>query len=48
MKPRLLLLSDLWGKENSLWISNYLAILEEYYECVFYDCCELAGIDKKI
>ena len=47
-KPRLLLLSDLWGKEKSDWISFYTEILEQHFELKYYDCCELGNIDKSI
>ena len=45
-KPRIVLLSDLWGKEKSGWISYYSTILEEYFDIQYYDCCELGDIDK--
>ncbi|WP_428742389.1 alpha/beta hydrolase [Tenacibaculum sp.] len=44
MKPRLLVLSDLWGKENANWVSTYVENLSEDFEVVFYSSCELAGI----
>ncbi len=46
MKPRLVILSDLWGKEKSDWISNYSELLNDKFEIQYYDCCELAEIDK--
>lgn len=46
MKPRLIILSDLWGKEKSEWISNYVELLNEKFEIQYYDCCELGEIDK--
>lgn len=46
MKPRLIILSDLWGKEKAEWIANYIEILESKFDIKFYDCCELANIDK--
>ncbi|WP_348824336.1 alpha/beta hydrolase [Flavobacterium aestuarii] len=46
MKPRLIILSDLWGKEKSDWVSIYIELLEEKFEIQYYDCCELAEIDK--
>lgn len=45
-KPRLLLLSDLWGKEKSEWIIYYTSILENYFELKYYDCCDLGTINK--
>lgn len=47
-KSRLVLLSDLWGKEKSDWISFYTEILEEHFELHYYDCCALGNIDKFI
>ncbi|MBF4471457.1 alpha/beta hydrolase [Flavobacterium sp. HJJ] len=46
MKPRLIILSDLWGKEKSNWVSFYTELLEEKFVIQYYDCCELAEIDK--
>ncbi|MFV8346045.1 alpha/beta hydrolase [Flavobacterium sp. ZB4P13] len=46
MKPRLIILSDLWGKENSDWISGYVELLNDKFDIEFYDCCELGNIDK--
>jgi hypothetical protein len=46
MKPRLIILSDLWGKEKSGWVSNYVSLLKDKFEIQYYDCCELGGIDK--
>jgi hypothetical protein len=44
MKQKLIILSDLWGIENLLWIKEYLSKLEPFFEFSFYDCCELAEI----
>jgi pimeloyl-ACP methyl ester carboxylesterase len=46
MKPRLIILSDLWGKEKSDWVSAYVELLKDKFEIQYYDCCELGGIDK--
>jgi hypothetical protein len=46
MKPRLIILSDLWGKEKSGWVSNYVSLLKDKFEIQYYDCCELGSIDK--
>jgi hypothetical protein len=46
MKIKLLILSDLWGFDNSPWIKNYKALLNPDFQLIFYDSCELAGIDK--
>ena len=41
-----MILSDLWGKEKSGWVSVYVELLEEKFEIQYYDCCDLGGIDK--
>jgi esterase/lipase len=46
MKPRLIILSDLWGKEKSKWVSGYVELLNDKFEIQYYDCCELGEIDK--
>ncbi|PJJ10621.1 hypothetical protein CLU83_4071 [Flavobacterium sp. 1] len=46
MKPRLIILSDLWGKEKSDWVSGYVELLKDKFEIQYYDCCELGEIDK--
>jgi hypothetical protein len=46
MKPRLIILSDLWGKEKSDWVSNYVSLLKGKFEIQYYDCCEFGAIDK--
>lgn len=43
---KLIILSDLWGKFHSSWIYNYVNLLNKKYEIIFYDCKELANIDK--
>lgn len=45
MKPRLVILSDLWGKNNSEWVKTYEEILKSFYEIEFYDCCELGEVN---
>lgn len=45
-KPRIILLSDMWGNIKSSWISNYITILEKHYDVKYYDSCDLGGIDK--
>lgn len=47
-KKRLLILSDLWGKNKSSWLSYYTAILDPYFDIQYYDCCELGAIDTSI
>jgi hypothetical protein len=46
MKPRLIILSDLWGKEKSDWVFGYVELLNDKFEIQYYDCCELGEIDK--
>ena len=48
MKPRLIILSDLWGREKSDWVSAYVELLKDKFEVQYYDCCELSEIDKTI
>lgn len=45
MKPRLIILSDLWGKHDANWVKNYSNPLSNYFDIHFYDTCELAEID---
>ena len=44
MKPRLVILSDLFGGNNPEWIKMYLEILESKFEIQYYDVLELANI----
>lgn len=46
MKKRLIILSDLWGREKSEWLINYTQILKTHFDIKYYDCCELGKIDK--
>lgn len=46
MKPRLIILSDLWGIEKSEWVNNYTKTLDSKFEIKFYDCCKLGRVDK--
>lgn len=48
MKSRLIILSDLWGKEKSNWVSAYQELLCDSFEIQFYDCCELGEISKAV
>ena len=45
-KQRLLILSDLWGKEKSDWITYYTSILVNHFELEYYDSCDLETINK--
>lgn len=44
-KPRIVIVSDLWGKEKSDWLSYYTSILENHFEIKYYDSCVLGNID---
>jgi hypothetical protein len=46
MKPKLIILSDLWGIEKSAWINDYTEILDSNFEIHYYDCCNLGQVDK--
>lgn len=46
IKPRLLILSDLFGGENPEWISYYKVILESKFDIKYYDVLKLAQIDS--
>ncbi|MCE7992504.1 MAG: alpha/beta hydrolase [Roseivirga sp.] len=45
-KSKLLILSDLWGKEKSDWLEHYTEPLNESFELQYYDCCELGSVNK--
>jgi dienelactone hydrolase len=45
MKPRLIILSDLWGKEKADWVAGYVELLKDKFEIQYYDCYELGEID---
>ena len=45
MKQKLILLSDLWGKQKSAWVNNYIELLSPKFDVVFYDSCDLGEID---
>ncbi|WP_024769608.1 hypothetical protein [Aquimarina macrocephali] len=45
MKPRLIILSDLWGRKKSGWIDYYTKELQDHFELKCYDSCELGEID---
>jgi hypothetical protein len=48
MKPRLIILSDLWGKEKSNWVAGYEDLLRDSFDIQFYDCIELAEISTVV
>lgn len=46
MKPRLLILSDLYGGDNPEWIKRYIDLLKFKFEIQYYDTLKLASIDS--
>jgi hypothetical protein len=46
MKPRLLILSDLYGGDNPEWIQRYIDLLKFKFEIQYYDMLKLASIDS--
>lgn len=46
VKPRLLILADLFGGENPEWIKSYTNLLESKFDVQYYDVLELGDIDK--
>lgn len=46
MKERLIILSDLWGRDGASWIDLYMERLASRFNVVFYDSCELGKVDK--
>lgn len=42
---KLLLLSDLWGLQQSEWIQLYQSNLQDHFEITIYDICQLGEID---
>lgn len=44
-KPRLLILSDLFGGENPEWINYYTKIVESKFDIQYYDVLKLGEID---
>jgi hypothetical protein len=45
MKPRLLILSDLFGGENPEWIKYYTELLESKFDIQYYDLQKLGEIE---
>lgn len=46
MKPRLILLSDLWGHRNDVWQQFYIDKLSQRFNVSIIDATMLASIDK--
>ena len=45
-KPKLLLLSDLWGWDHAEWSLQYQHELKSSFDVLWYDSCMLGGVDK--
>ncbi|MEH0158505.1 hypothetical protein V6R21_30915 [Limibacter armeniacum] len=43
---RLIILSDLWGKEKAEWTQLYTSVLDNTFDIQYYDCCELGNVNK--
>lgn len=48
MTERLVVLSDMLGSRQGLWITSYLGYLQQYFDIVYYDSQELAGLDLPV
>ena len=47
MKPKLIILSDLWGFDQAVWLQSYITVLSPFYDLHLYDSCILGEIDVK-
>ncbi len=47
-KPRLLLLSDMYGDIHPNWASPYETLLAEHFDLQCYDSCLLAGVEQAL
>ncbi|MGB7395350.1 MAG: hypothetical protein WA913_13235 [Pricia sp.] len=45
MAERLVIVSDMWGVKKGLWITSYLAYLQQHFDITFYDCQQLAHLE---
>lgn len=45
MKPRLIILSDLWGFEEAEWVNTYHQLLHPHFELEYYDSRKLVDLD---
>ncbi|PKQ68839.1 hypothetical protein BZG01_03765 [Labilibaculum manganireducens] len=45
MKKRLIILSDLWGFEEAVWMHSYQKILNPYFEIEYFDSRKLVDLD---
>ena len=44
MKKEIVIISDLWGKQKSEWLSHFIHYLHPNFYLKFYDACKLGGI----
>ncbi|WP_166920944.1 alpha/beta hydrolase [Flavobacterium poyangense] len=44
IKPRLLILSDLFGGKSSDWVNQYIELLRSKFDIQYYDVLELGGV----
>jgi hypothetical protein len=44
---KLIILSDLWGKEKAEWVTHYADKLNKHFDVQFYDSCDLGHVNKK-
>ncbi len=47
-KPRLIVLSDMWGVRHSKWLDTYALLLEPHFDIKFYDSCDLGKVDSSV
>lgn len=45
MAERLVIVSDMWGIKKGLWITSYLAYLQQHFDITFYDSQQLAHLE---
>ncbi|HET8735542.1 MAG TPA: hypothetical protein VFM69_02980 [Pricia sp.] len=48
MAERLVIVSDMWGVKKGLWITSYLAYLQQHFDITFYDSQQLAHLEVLI
>ncbi|MHC5310360.1 alpha/beta hydrolase [Myroides sp. LJL116] len=41
---KIIILSDIWGKEKSCWMAYYTTILGQCFDLQYYDCQQLGGV----
>ncbi len=45
MAEKLVIVSDMWGVKKGLWITSYLAYLQQYFDITFHDSQQLAHLE---